>query len=151
MSRQLLSSFMAQSLHQYNTDVITGIRAAARKAGVGVTDEGVNSLAYQVFKSDNPRSELSFNEYLRMVDMGAGRGHPIGGITATRAALKNNLLKGTGVVQQKDTVRRPKKIYSKVAYGKLTWLQNKLLYGFTEETIEQLKTELQNGNSSSIN
>jgi hypothetical protein len=42
----------------------------------------------------------------------------------------------------KDKGRKPKKFYSKLVYGKLTWLQNKLLYGYTEETIAMLKKNI---------
>ena len=43
-----------------------------------------------------------------------------------------------------EFLRKPKKIYSKIAYGKLNFLQGQLLYGYTEETIATLKNEMQN-------
>ena len=86
-------------------------------------------------------ANLSFREYLRYVDMGVGKGHPLGGLATMKVTLQASRREGLSLV--KDTVRRPKKIYSKAAYGKLTYLQNKLLHGYTEETIAMLKKEMQ--------
>ena len=109
-----------------------------RRYKVGVTDEGLESIAHDTLERS---ATLQFKEYLRMVDMGVGKSHPLGGLQSMRTALHSSNKMGTMLV--KDTVRKPKKIYSKPAYGKLTWLQNKLLYGFTEETIALLKNNMQ--------
>jgi len=123
------------------TDVIAAMRFAAKRAGVGVTDEAIRSLSYQALQQGNGGvANLSFNEYLRFVDMGVGRAHPLGGLKSMRVTLQAS--KKEGLAQVKDKVRRPKKIYSKIAYGKLNWLENKLLHGYTQETVEMLKAEL---------
>jgi len=118
------------------------MQVAAKRAGIGVTGEGLQSLAYQVAQSgEGAVSKLSFHEYLRMVDMGAGRGHPLGGLKSTLVTLQAS--NKSGFAQTKDNVRKPKTfLYSKTAYGNLTGLQNELLYGYTEEAIATLKEEL---------
>ncbi len=139
----LKEAFITKCLTQYNEEVITAIKIAAKRAGVGVTGEAINSLSYQVYQqSAGGRSELTFKEYLRFVDMGAGRSHPLGGLKSTKLALQSK--NKVGIAQVKDKVRKPKKIYSKIAYGKLGFLQSQLLYGYTEEAIEAIKKEMQN-------
>lgn len=134
-------SFVRQCLVDYNESVIETMKIAAKRLNIGVTGEGLQSLAYQALQEGGGAvSKLSFKEYLRMVDMGAGRKHPLGGLTEVTVALKT--LSHRGTKQVKDGVRKPKKFYSKIAYGKLTWLENKLLHGYTEETINQLKQQL---------
>jgi hypothetical protein len=136
-------AFIAKCLAKYNEEVIEAIRAAAKRQGVGVTDEAVNSLSYQIYQqSAGARSDLSFREYLRFIDMGAGRGHPLGGLKKTKLALQSS--NKVGIAQVKDKTRKPKKIYSKIAYGKLGFLQGELLYGYTEEAIAAIKNEMQN-------
>ena len=138
-------TFQLQCLQEYNESVIATMKIAAKRAGVGVTNDGIESLAYQAAKrGEGAYSNLSFKEYLRMVDMGVGRGHPLGGLTTMKVTLQASHT--SGLAQVKDKVRKAKKIYSKVAYGKLTYLQNKLLHGYTEETIAMLKLQMQNSN-----
>lgn len=122
------------------------MRAEMRRLKIGVTDEGYNSMAYKVFQTGNSGaySNLSFNEYLRMVDMGAGRGHPIGSLSAVGVSLQASKKQGLSFV--KDKTRKPKKIYAKIVYGKLPHLTGKLLYGFTDEAIAELKAELESKN-----
>ena len=140
---ELKTAFILRELSKYNEEVIKAMKAAFKKAGVGVTEEGYNSLAYKSFQSGGGAySNLTFNEYLRFVDMGVGRGHPLGGLRAVTVELQASRTRGLAHV--KDKIRRPKKIYAKVAYGKIGYLQNKLLHGYTEETIAALKAELLN-------
>jgi len=102
----------------------------------------INSISYKVLQNGGGAlGQLSFNDYLRFVDMGVGRGHPLGGLASTTVALQAS--KKVGLAQVKDNVRKPKKIYSKPVYGELGFLYGKLLYGFTEETIAVLKAELE--------
>lgn len=138
----LKATFVQKSLANYMEDVIATMKIAAARAKVGVTDEAIKSLAYKAFQegAQGGHASLSFKEYLRMVDMGAGRGHPLGGLAATTINLQASNRKG--LAQVKDKGRKPKKIYSKIAYGKLTHLQNQLLYGYTEETVAMLKAEM---------
>jgi hypothetical protein len=141
----LKQTFILKALADYNQSVIDTMRAVMRKRKVGITDEGYQSLAYKVFAAGNGAySNLSFKEYLRFVDMGVGRGHPLGGLKGVSIALQAS--KQTGLSLVKDNGRKPKPIYSKVAYGKISYLQGKLLYGYTEETIAMLKQELEKQN-----
>lgn len=121
------------------------MKAAAKRAGVGVTDQGIESISYEALQlgEGGATGNLSFNEYLRFVDMGVGRAHPLGGLRSMRVTLQSRHQEGLALV--KDKVRKPKKIYSKIAYGKLTWLENKLLHGYTEETVALLKAEIEKG------
>lgn len=138
---ELKAAFIQKVLADYNKDVIETMRIAMRRAGVGVSDEAYRSLAYQVFQSGGGAySNLSFKEYLRFVDMGVGRGHPLGGLTAVTVTLQAS--KQQGLAQVKDKIRKPRKIYSKIAYGKLVYMENRLLHGFTEEAIAAIKQEL---------
>jgi hypothetical protein len=146
MNGDLKQTFILQALAEYNQRVQIAMRRMMRKMKVGVSEEGFNSIAYNVAQQGaGAASKLSFKEYLRMVDMGVGRSHPLGGLKAVTLALKSKNQVGKALV--KDNTRKPKKVYSKTAYGNLTWLNNKLLYGFTEETIELLKKELQYQNT----
>lgn len=143
----LKTTFIQRSLAQYMEDVIASMKAAAKRTGVGVTNEGIASLSYEALElGDGGKATLSFNEYLRFVDMGAGRAHPLGGLRAMRVTLQSRNQEGLALV--KDKVRKPKKIYSKIVYGKLTWLENKLLHGYTEETVAALKAEMEQSGSS---
>lgn len=140
----LKATFIQSSLATYMNDVEVAMKAAAQRAGVGVTGRALKSLAYTAVQNGagSGIATLTFDEAIRFVDMGAGRGHPLGGLRSTKTTLLSQ--NKTGLIQVKDKVRKPKKIYSKIAYGKLTWLQNQLLYGYTEEVIAQLKTEMEN-------
>jgi hypothetical protein len=141
---ELKTAFILQALNQYNQKAIAQMRDAMHRAHVGVSEEGYNSLAYKAFqRGEGAYSNLSFNEYLRFVDMGAGRGHPLGGLASVAVALQAS--KKQGLSQVKDKVRKPKKIYSKIVYGNLGYLYGKLLYGYTQETIDALN-ELQQNN-----
>ncbi len=136
-------AFISKAVNTYHTRVIAQMQTIAKRAGIGVTGEGLRSLAYQVAASgEGVVSSLSFHEYLRFVDMGAGRGHPLGGLKSTLVTLQSR--NKSGFAQTKDNVRKPKTfLYSKIAYGNLTGLQNELLYGYTEEAIAVLKEELE--------
>lgn len=105
----------------------------------------INSISYKILQQGGGAlGQLSFNDYLRFVDMGVGRGHPLGGLQATTVALQSRHQEGIALI--KDRVRKPKKIYAKPVYGLLGHLYGKLLYGFTEETIAALKEEMEKPN-----
>lgn len=147
MNGDLKQTFILKCLQQYFEETIEAIRIAAKRAKVGVTDDAVKSLSYEALQSGNEggTGQLKFNEYLRFVDMGVGRSHPLGGMTTMKVTLQAQ--QKTGAVQIKNKTRKPKKIYSKIAYGKLNYLTNRLLYGYTEETIALLKQELEKTNT----
>lgn len=136
------NTFIQRSLQEYLRAVENAMRAAAQKTKMNVTGEGIASISHKVLQAGGGAlGELSFNEYLRFVDMGVGRAHPLGGLKATEVALQSS--KKTGFALEKDKTRKPKKIYSKPAYGLLGSLYGKLSYGYTEEVIAALKQELQ--------
>ncbi len=138
----LKSTFLSRRLNEYNREVIELMRRTMISKKVGVTGEGERSLAYTALvNGTSGTTKLSFKEYLRFVDMGAGRGHPLGGLRSVRVELASR--NGGGNAFRKDNTFKAKKIYSKIVYGKLPALHNQLLYGFTEETIAALKAELQ--------
>ncbi|HVZ96432.1 MAG TPA: hypothetical protein VG847_06130, partial [Chitinophagaceae bacterium] len=140
--QDLKTAFILQALAEYNQRSTDQMRIAMRRLGVGVTDEGYNSIAYKVFQSGaGAYSNLSFMEYLRFVDMGAGRSHPLGGIASVTVRLQAS--KQLALKQIKDKVRKPKKIYSKIVYGEIGFLHNTLRYGYTEQTIALLKQQLE--------
>lgn len=138
MNGDLKQTFILKCVQDYLQSVEVALQALIRRKNIGVTDDLVNSIRSRAYQAAAGASgDLLFKEYGRMVDMGAGRGHPLGGLAATKVELKASNTKGLALI--KDKVRKPKKWYSPTVYGKLTYLQNKLLYGFTQEAIDQLK------------
>lgn len=144
----LKQSFILKCLRDYNESVIEAMRSQMNKLKVNATGEGLQSLAFKVFQSGNEGaySNLTFKEYLRFVDMGVGRGHPLGSLASVGVELQASKQRGLKYV--KDKTFKPKKIYAKIAYGKLPHLTGKLLYGFTDEAIAELKAELEGNNNS---
>jgi hypothetical protein len=146
MNGDLKLTFIQKTLADYMQQVTEVMQVAARRNKVNKTGEGMKSLAYTAIQQGaGGHATLSFKEYLRFVDMGVGRGHPLGGLTTMKVTLQSS--NREGLAQVKDKVRKPKKIYAKPAYGRLGWMYNKLLYGYTEETIAMLKKEMGNGES----
>lgn len=138
----LKQTFILRCLNEYLQRSAKAMAMAMLKMKVGKSGEGLKSITYKALQSGGGAiGSLSFKEYLRMVDMGAGRGHPLGGLMAMKVTLAASNREGFS--QVKDRIRKPKKFYSKPAYGELSMLYNSLLYGYTEETIEQLKKEMQ--------
>lgn len=140
----LKSSFVQKALTDYFNDVEGYIKLTMYRAGIVDTGHAVRSFAHTVSQQgeDGAIGNLTFDQVIRFIDMGVGRAHPLGGLKSTKVTLLSR--KKTGSAFVKDNVRKPKKIYSKIAYGKLTWLQNQLLYGYTEEVIADMKKELEN-------
>ena len=139
MNGDLKMTFIRKCLEDYMSSVKETMRVTFQKYKVGVTDEGVHSLASETLENS---AMLRFKNYLRFVDMGVGKGHPQGGLTSMKVALRAH---NDGFALVKDRTRKPKKIYSKVAWGKLTWLENKLMHGYTEETKAMLKKTIEDG------
>lgn len=139
MNGDLKLTFIRKCLEDYMASVKSGMALMFQRYKVGVTDEGLKSIASDATEST---AHLRFKEYIRFVDMGVGRRHPLGGLKTMAITLRAHK---NGVAQVKDNVRKPKKIYAKTAYGKLTWLENKLMHGYTEETIAMLKQTLEDG------
>jgi hypothetical protein len=141
----LKQTFIMKCLNDYMNDVIETMRQAAKRIGIDPSGDALSSLSYVAAKDGNGAvANLSFKEYLRFVDMGVGRGHPLGGMASMKITLLSQ--KKSGSILVADRKRKPKKIYSKTAYGKLTWLENQLLYGFSEETKALLQQNMADKN-----
>lgn len=138
MNGNLKDTFIQRALQEYMARVIRSVQIDMQRKKVGQTGEAAQSLDSRVHSQTG---ELIFRQYLRFVDMGVAKSHPLGGLAKTKAVLLAS--RGGGEVFTKDRTVKPRKVYSKNAYGNLSWLQGKILYGYTEETIEMLKKELQ--------
>lgn len=135
MYGDLKLAFINKALTDYMQSVIKRMKSVIIKKDVRFTDELLKSFHFNVFQSNaDGNANLNFAEWGRMIDMGVGRGHPLGGIKATSELI------------DKAKQRKPVKIYSPIAYGQLNGLIGDLMYGFTEETKSILKKELENGN-----
>ena len=127
--------FIRKALQEYMTDVIAAMRREIQRRGLKDTGDLLESLSYNVYQRDaQGNGTLSFAEWGRMLDMGVGRGHPLGGLKNLEDALSQK--------RGKDRVRKPQQIYSPIAYGKLNGLIGELSYGFTEETKQAIIAEL---------
>ncbi len=86
-----------------------------------------NSIYHKIYNTGNGAAsiKISFLEYGRFIDMG------VGGKGGNLSALKAKVIK-----------RKPKKIYSPIAYGLLTPLINELQYGYSKQVIETIKNDL---------
>lgn len=146
MNGDLKQTFILQNVQQYLRDVKSIMEISiARKKAID-TAELLKSITSRArANGGGATGELLFKEYGRMVDMGAGRGHPLGGLKATTVNLQSR--KQSGKVFVKDNTRKPKKIYASVAYGRLIYLSNRLLYGYTEAAIAALQNMKNAGNT----
>jgi len=141
MTDSLMQPFIMKCLNDYMDSLDNTMRISAQRMGIGITQEAINSLSYVTAAAGTGAvSKLSFKQYLRFVDMGVGKGHPLGGMSSMKVTLLSK--KKTGNVQLNKNGRKPKKVYSKPAYGKLNWLENQLLYGYSEEAKALLQQEL---------
>lgn len=91
MYGDLKLTFINQCLTQYMSDVVETMRVMFRRYKIGVTDEALKSLAHEELARS---ANLRFKEYLRMVDMGAGSGHPL----TQENTIRNNYL---SIIQSK--------------------------------------------------
>ncbi len=143
MYGDLKLTFQQQILTQYMQEVRDGMAVLIKRYAAIETGDLLNSLAYTaLMEGSSSRGSLSFKEYGRMIDMGVGRGNPLGGLKATKVSLQSKKYEGEALIKKQ---RKRQVVYSRMAYGKLTWLSNKLLYGYTEETIALLKQNIQDG------
>lgn len=142
MYGDLKLTFQQNVLTQYLQEVKEGMAVLIKRYGAVETEHLLQSLSYHALtEGSGATGSLSFAEYGRFLDMGVGRGNPLGGLKSTRIALQAQKKEGEALIKKK---RKRKIIYSRMAYGKLTWLQNQLLYGYTEETIAMLKKNMEN-------
>lgn len=141
MQGDLKLAFVRKALEDYSRRVVEAMRRELVRRNIQVTGDLLKSLSYKVYQqSADGNTNIDFAEWGRMVDMGVGRGHPLGGLKATKEVLQAKAGKG-------GMIRTPKKFYSPIAYGNLNGLIGDIAYGFTEETIAQLKQELNNAQS----
>lgn len=136
-SQDIKLTFIEQSVKAYAHSVVIAMAQTIRKKKVIDTTALINSLTYTSTGTDKGAiGKLLFKEYGRFIDMGVSKGHRLG----QGAKALDNAIKST---QQ----RKPKKIYSPIAYGKLNGLIGDLMYGLTEQTIESIKNQLQNAST----
>lgn len=131
-------AFVQKAITEYMRMTIADMRRAIVQKKVGESGAASRSLDSTTGPS---HGELIFADYLRFVDMGVGKGQPLGGLKAMKVALKSSNKSGYSL--EKNRGRKAKKVYSKVAYRNLSWLQGKILYGYSEEAIRLIKAEME--------
>jgi hypothetical protein len=130
--------FILQAMQDYLDQLEQALPVSIRKKKIGKTQDLINSIRTRAAASgEGATGRLIFAAHGRMVDMGVGRRHPLGGIKKVTLTLLSQ--RKTGIATARDNTRKPKKWYSPVVYAKLEFLESRLLYGFTEEA----KAELQ--------
>jgi len=134
-------AFIEKALLEYMRMTKSDMAQAFRQQNVGETNAALRSIDDKV---SGTTGELSFKEYIRFVDMGVGRGQPLGGLKMMKTTLKSSTQSGYAL--EKNRGRKAKKVYSKKAYGNLSWLQGKILFGYSEEAIRIIKEELEAAN-----
>lgn len=136
-------TFIQRAVQRYAEDVIRAMDNKMQRMKVMDTSALRESLDSIVSgnESGNVIGKLLFLQYGRFIDMGVGRGNPIGGNVQE---LQNRILSSEGRDRFKNKgPRKPRKIYSPIAYGKLNGLIEDIAYGFTQETINTIKKELE--------
>ena len=127
--------FIYQELSEWAQVVDSRLRQQFAKRNIGVTDELIRSLHYEVFQSsagNDGEFRLSFLEYGRMLDMGVGRTG-----SQSISSNRNKYLKSGA-----HKIRKPKKWYSPTAYGSLNRLIGTLVNGYVEATMGSIKTNI---------
>ena len=142
MSDSLKTTFVLREVQRYVAECEAAMKLAMARLKIGQSGELQNSMRSQARSSGKGAvGELMFKEYGRFVDMGVGRGQPLGSLSQTKVELQAS--RKEGLAFMKATAYKPKKFYSPIVYGKLNYLQNRLLYGYTQETIDALKKEME--------
>lgn len=136
-------SFIRKALNDYMLAVESAMERSIQQAKAVDSGQLLNSLKHKIYQQyADGNGNLSFAEWGRYLDIGVGRGHPLGG-------LKNLSEYLTAKSNKRNRKRKPKKIYSPIVYGHLNGLIGDLSYGFTEETVARLKAEMESGNTPS--
>ncbi len=132
-SPEITKAFFNQELRAWSEELLS--RLDSRIQDLDAVDKGFlrKSLSYQLFQSSEFSGvfSLSFAEWGRFVDMGAGKGY-----------LENKELSVAMLKELGRKKRRPKKWYSKTAYGQIDNLISRLSLGLSETAIHQIKTGL---------
>lgn len=149
MRGDLKTTFVQKALNEYMDRVISAMMVVLAREKKIDTSYLKNSLSYFAAKrKEGTVASLIFAEYGRFVDMGVGRAHPLGGLANMKIALFAKSKQG--FVHGSRRKREPVKWYSRIAYGNLSYLQGKILFGYSQETIAMLKKELESGGSFTI-
>jgi hypothetical protein len=131
MDGRVKMTFIHRAVEKYAHDVVTAMQRSIVKNNAIKTGALRDSLSAAA--NDNV-GKLMFKEYGRFIDMGVGRGKNLSQVKEKQDKLSKGSRK----------LRKRKKIYSPIAYGKLNGLMGDIMYGLTEETIAAIKNELQN-------
>lgn len=108
--------FVNKELEASMKRMVENMIRAARKMGIGVTNSLISSIKAHV---RGEIAELHFNNSGRFSDMGVGR--------------------GVTLSQVKALGRKPKRFYSKTAYGEISMLVYNLSNKFVEETVASMQ------------
>lgn len=132
--------FIAESLNEYFVAVEEEMSKRINDSNAKESGQLLRSLSHKVYQQQaQGNGNLNFAEWGRFLDMGVGRGHPLGGVGASSKKLR-------GKKNKKKTKQVGKrfanKIYSPVVYRQLNGLIGRLAYGFTEETINRIKNNI---------
>ncbi|MEN6622119.1 MAG: hypothetical protein ABFD50_11280 [Smithella sp.] len=136
MDDKIKSAFILTALNRYGSRTEKEMKRAIARMKIMDTDSLHKSVSYKSSRAGDGHQgaiEIIFKEYGRMVDMGVGKGR---GLQTNRdRRIEKLTVKGK---------RKPRKFYSKTAYGLITPLINDLQYGYTEEVKQKIKQSLEN-------
>lgn len=129
-------TFIDRCIKDYAAGVVQAMDRKIREKKVVDTSALVESLSYTTGGTGaGGFAKILFKEYGRYIDMGVGRGRSLTkGLEQLDVFIENYKPK-VGV--------KPVKIYSPIAYGKLSGLMSDLSHGLTKETISAIKKELE--------
>jgi hypothetical protein len=129
-------AFINEELEWWTAYVQDRLKFALERRKIKVSEELMKSIDADVRNAAQEAqgaAALSFKTHGRFVDMGAGRGYRKG--VPTSVAVRERLQDKRG--------RRPKKWYSKVAYGTVNRLIERLLSRYQEHVIYGVKNILE--------
>lgn len=132
--------FIRKELEWYEEYLIENLRKSLNAKGIGITEELLHSLAGKVKAAgDNSQGEFDLNFLTkgRFVDMGAGRGYNKG---VKKGESNRDRIYRLTARKLPVNKRKPKKWYSKVAYGTLDRLIMRLVSNYEEQIIQSVKT-----------
>jgi hypothetical protein len=128
-------NFIHDELEWWSNYVTDAVIKELLRRKIGITRELQSSIHA---RARQEIAELGFLTYGRYVDMGAGRGYRKG----VESIKKNRELLTAGRISK----RKPKKFYSKVSYGTLGRLYQRLVSNYQDTIIyglkETIKTQL---------
>lgn len=126
-------NFIQHELKDWGDKVIHELESQLGKRDIKHSGDLLKSLSYQVYQGSEYHQgelQLSFAEWGRMVDMGAGR----------KPKIENTQTNG----EYFQTKRKPKPFYSTTVYRLLNLLYSNVSYGYQQEAISQMKNNIIN-------